>query len=569
MTERATVAVVGAGPTGITAATLLADHGVDCLVLDRFEDVYPQPRAVHLDDEIYRLLGRMGLADEFAAISRPARGLRLLDADNEVLTEFTRSEDRGIHGYPQASLFDQPELERLLRAGLARRPSARFRGNVEVTGIVRHEIAADGAVTVELTDRTTGEPDAVVADYVLGCDGANSVVREAIGARMTDLGFAQRWLVVDIATGVDLDQWEGVHQVCSSARAATYMRIGEDRYRWEFQLLEDESAADFPSVPDLRPLLRPWVGETPAEDLTLVRIAEYTFHARIANRWQAGPVFLLGDAAHLTPPFIGQGMGAGLRDAANLSWKLAGVLRGALPDSDLDSYERERRPHAEAMIRKAVKLGRVMTGGGKAGNLLRRTLAPRLHRLPGMNRLILDSQTPALRRSALVHTSSIRHGLTGQMCPNAPLDTATRLDDRAGGRFALVTDLPIRTGRRHAVEQAGVTVVQVAPTDPLGRWLAGGGAHAALIRPDATVLAAGATLQQTMAPLLRVTRRSGHPAEQETTGQPWRARQDANCAGLAGADHEKQAGQLSQCDAAQDQSQIRDISSATAAGVTP
>jgi 3-(3-hydroxy-phenyl)propionate hydroxylase len=159
------------------------------------------------------------------------------------------------------------------------------------------------------------------------------------------------------------------------------------------------------------------------------------------------------------------------------------------------------------MIRKAVKLGRIMTGGGRAGNLLRRTLTPRLHRFRGVNRMILDSATPPLQRSALVRTGivptgRIRHRLAGRLCPNAPLDDATRLDDLANGRFTLVTDLPIGTGRRHAAEQAGVTVIEVAPTDPLGKWLADGRAHAALIRPDSTVLAAGATVEQAMAPLL-------------------------------------------------------------------
>ncbi len=228
------VVVLGAGPTGITVATLLAQYGVDCLVLDRWTQVYPQPRAVHLDDEIFRIVARLGIADEFAAISRPALGLRLLDRSMTVLAEFSRDTALSRNGFPQANMFDQPEFEALLRTNLARYPRAELRGDVEVT-----DVSAAGAdrVRVTYTDRSDGTEHVVEADYVLGCDGANSIARRRIGARMDDLGFEQRWLVVDVATAADLDQWEGVHQVCDPHRAATYMRIGATRYRWEFRLL--------------------------------------------------------------------------------------------------------------------------------------------------------------------------------------------------------------------------------------------------------------------------------------------------------------------------------------------
>ena len=183
---------------------------------------------------------------------------------------------------------------------------------------------------VHFDDVESGNRQVIEADHVLGCDGANSVVRQAMGSRMIDLGFEQRWLVIDVETDADIRQWDGVHQVCDRRRAATYMRIGQRRYRWEFRLLDGERLSDFESMSDVHRLIAPWTRGTPREQLRLVRIADYVFRAQVADRWRRGGVFLLGDAAHLTPPFIGQGMGAGLRDANNLAWKLAGVIHRAL-----------------------------------------------------------------------------------------------------------------------------------------------------------------------------------------------------------------------------------------------
>src|ERR1700756_3412438 len=233
------VVIVGAGPPGVTAATLLPQQGIDCLVLDRWENVYTQPRAVHLDDEIYRIIGRLGIADEFATISRPTRGMQLRDRKMRVLAEFRREGHVSAHGYPQANMFDQPELEALLRANLKRYPHATLRANSEVTDIVRIDRQR---VQATFTDRVSGHEHHVEANYLLGCDGANSVVRASIGASMEDLKFQQRWLVVDVATCADLDQWDGVQQICDPHRAATFMRIGETRYRWEFRLLAGETA---------------------------------------------------------------------------------------------------------------------------------------------------------------------------------------------------------------------------------------------------------------------------------------------------------------------------------------
>jgi 3-(3-hydroxy-phenyl)propionate hydroxylase len=486
--EPVPVVIVGAGPVGVTAATLLGQYGVDCLLLDRWDGVFPQPRAVHLDDEIYRVLARLGIAEQFAAVSRPTRGLQLIDRNHRVFAVLDRAGDRGRHGHPQANMFDQPELEHLLRTNLKDQPTVSLRGNVEVTDVAQD---GQGRVQVDFTDRLIGEPESVLATYVLGCDGANSVVRTAIGSTMEDLRFEQRWLVIDVASQVELDQWEGVHQVCDPARAATYMRIGDTRYRWEFRLLEGETAADFESIEAVRPLIGPWVEGIACDQLELVRVAEYNFRAQLADRWRDRNVFLLGDAAHLTPPFVGQGLGAGVRDAMNLSWKIAGVLSGDLPQSVLDTYEVERKPHARALIRLAKLIGVSMTQGGRAGDLLRKAIAPRLHWIPGLRDRLLDGETPPLRRSALVEGRGLRKSLHGRLCPNALLTDGTRYDDVTRGGFVLVTGVPLSPQQRAVLAARGTEVLEVKPGSPQYKWLAAGKATAALVRPDFTVQGAG------------------------------------------------------------------------------
>ena len=480
------VIIVGAGPAGVTAATLLGQYGVDCLILDRWTGVYPQPRAVHLDDEIYRILARLGVADEFAAISQPSLGLQLRDNTMRVLAEFQRETTPGPHGYPKANMFDQPDLEAVLRDNLADYPTVTLRGNSEVTAI--HQDA--NTVRVEYTDRTTGEPRTVTAQYLLGCDGANSLVRAAIGSTMKDLGLEQRWLVVDVATDVDLAQWDGVHQVCDPTRAASYMRIGPTRYRWEFRLLDGESTADFDSLASLRPLLAPW---TATSELELVRVAEYTFRAELADRWRDRNVFLLGDAAHLTPPFIGQGMGAGLRDAMNLAWKLAGVLNSGLPDSVLDTYEQERKPHARTMILLALAMGKAMTEGGRFGDLLRRIIAPRLHHIPGIRATISHGATPALTRTELVQKSVRPYRLAGTLCPNPELD-GQRFDDVTGGRFTVVTTQTPTAAQSRLIAELGAVLVTAPTGSVLAHWLTSKRATVAIVRPDRTVMHAGRDL---------------------------------------------------------------------------
>jgi len=228
----------------------------------------------------------------------------------------------------------------------------------------------------------------------------------------------------------------------------------------------------------------------------LVRVTEYTFRAQTADRWRRGNIFLLGDAAHLTPPFIGHGMGAGMRDAMNLAWKVAGVISGDLPRAALDSYEQERKPHTRHMIRLALTVGWAMTAGGELGNLIRRLVVTRMKFVPGLRSKVIDSRTPALHRSAFVHRRHARRQLAGTLCPNPVLADGCRLDRVLGDGFALITAVPPDDTQHRLLNERGAVVHIAAPDGELADWLRRGRVTSAIVRPDRTVMWAGRDMRR-------------------------------------------------------------------------
>ena len=480
------VIVVGAGPAGCTAALLLADFGIPVTLLERHTQPHPLPRAVHLDDEVTRTLDRIGVSEEFLARSRPGSGLRLLDASHRVMAEFSRDHQPGMHGFPQANMFHQPDLEELMLARIEQHPLITFRRGAEVYGLDDDD--APGPAPVRVHARIGGETQTFTGPVVLGCDGANSTIRQLAGITMDDLGFTERWLVVDIQAPAGLDTWDGVEQICDPARAATFMQVTGDRYRWEFRLRDGEDEAGLITPAALGQLLQPWTGRDDLDGLQIIRSATYTFRAQMASRFRSGQIFLLGDAAHLTPPFIGQGLAGGLRDADNLAWKLAYVLTGRAGDDLLDTYDTERRPHATALVRKAVRVGWAMTGGQDRAAAVRRIALAAAVRSQRVCQAMGSTATPRLKAGALqpVPRRLLQSGIPaalrpGGLIPN-PLVSAgdgppVRLDAVLAGRTAVLTGRRPDAGLADFCRRHGLALVRISneadrpAADPDAGWI--------------------------------------------------------------------------------------------------
>ena len=480
--EAAEIVIVGCGPVGATLANLLGLQGITTLVLEREAQVYPLPRAVHFDDEVMRLLQTVGLAETMRGLVHVSPGMRFVDDHGRLLLDWSRPQELGPQAWHASYRFHQPELERVLRDGMGRFATVQRRARTDVFAI---DPAPDG-VTIRYEDLDAGRLATCRARFVVGCDGARSLVRRLIGAPMDDLGFHERWLVVDAILKrprPDLGDYSVQH--CSTRRPATYVRGTGSRRRWEIAMLPGDDDATIAQPARVFALLQPWVGP---DDVDLERIALYTFHSALASRWRNGPLLIAGDAAHLTPPFLGQGMCAGMRDAGNLAWKLARVLRGQSDETLLDSYQSERAPHVREYIELAVRLGGLINTKAIAAAL------------PGH---AADAAEPprmsSIRPRLGPGLASDWNGPSGQIAPQPRLADGTLLDDRVGYNFSMLLrpEMAAQVPAELADALARRSVAVVADDAPQPRaWLQALDAEAVIVRPDRYVLGAVRSVQE-------------------------------------------------------------------------
>ena len=435
-TLAADVIIVGAGPCGITLANHLGIHGVSTILVDSSPDVLDYPRAVGVDDEALRSWQTVGLADTLISDMIRYPPLRYHNSKGRCFAALRpRSQP---FGWPRRNMFLQPLLEATVRKGLTRFPQTTCLFGCSVDDL---EQTTEGVTANAVLE---GEPVVLKAQYLVGADGGRSTVRRLVGIELNGETNPSKWLVVDVQNDTLDEPFSGVY--CSPTRPHMSIDLPYGFRRFEFMLAPEDNEDEVQQPESLARLLQPHY----PQGMRLPHIKRsriYMHHSRIADRFRAGRVFLAGDAAHLQPPFFGQGMNSGIRDATNLGWKLAAVLKGNLAPHVLDSYEDERREHALAMVNFATWVGRLYQPRNRFTEMLRDVFFDMIQVLPSVRDYILQLRfkpMPTYTRGLILPRTSVggKHPAVGTMFMQPRVERrdkqVCRLDDALGSGFAVV-----------------------------------------------------------------------------------------------------------------------------------
>lgn len=464
------VAVVGLGPVGVALCNLLARSGLRVAGFDAFEGPYSLPRATHLDGQALRILQNLGVSDSLEPTLGVYTRMRFVNAGGDLLIDWPRSIEEGWQAWRDSNRFHQPALETVLREAAARYPNLSLHLGQRIDALSQND---EGATFVARSG--TGEGRLIGARYVVGCDGANSTVRTAVGGELESLGRPEQWLVVDLIANPGAPPLpEGTVQYCDPIRPITYIEAVGSRRRWEVMLSPGEDPARFAEPANVWSLISRWL--TP-DNAVIERAVVYTFRSVVAPTWRRGRFLLAGDAAHQTPPFLGQGLCAGLRDVANLAWKLAWVAKGEASEDLLDTYQMEMEPHVRAYIAEANRIGAIIQ---ERDPVRARQRDDTLRATPQ----VLQSARPRLGAGLGGDAAEPAGTLSAQ----PRLADGRRLDDIAPYGFILLATpgftADTSAKARALWRRAGVTVLEGEAT----LWLDSLGTRAVLIRPDRYIL---------------------------------------------------------------------------------
>lgn len=510
------VIICGLGPTGAILAGLLGQRGVQVAAFDKLPDLYPTPRAIVFDHEAMRVVQELGIADRVRRHTASYRPTEYRGARGQVIRRFDASPPPYRLGWEPSCVFDQPSFEREVRARLEEIANVAATWPAEVTSFKED----DEGVTVEVKT-----PDGMVssyrAAYLVACDGGSSPIRKQLGIELHDLGFEEPWIVID----VDVDERklpdlpQTLVQYCDPQRPATFIVGPGNHRRWEIMMSPGDRFSENLTDDELWPLLDRWI--KPGEG-RLRRAAAYRFHGLVAKQWRRGRVLLAGDSAHMTPPFLGQGMVQGIRDAQNLGWKLARVIQGESPDGLLDCYGVERRPHVEHTTQVAIELGRqicerdpekarvrdaslLAEQGGEPRTVVRQSL------IPGLEQGLIAGDTPGAGETFPQPWVSFKGA------------EARLLDDITGPVFLVVTTMVLDEAQQRELtgilasergrlvclgaaekqrDDAVLCLEEVTPV--IQPWLAGLDRWIAIVRPDHYVFGTASTVEETVALLQRL-----------------------------------------------------------------
>jgi len=499
--ERVDVLLVGMGPVGAVAANLLGRYGISTLVIDKAADMFLAPRAVVLDNEALRILQMAGLED--GAFATQASGE--LQMHSPVFGLYARADTAGhIDGQPRLVTFYQPELESVLRSRLEQYACVQMALSTELLDFSQDQQGVHATLR-----RGDGHILAVEAKFLIGADGAGSAVRRLAGLGFEGRSLTQDWLVVD---ALDVPKpIEHIEFFCDPYRPVTHLAAPGNRQRWQFMLRPGETREQMERPDTIRALLAPWCQ---ADDITIEHTAVHRFQARVVDHFSSGRVFLAGDAAHITPQLAGQGLVSGLRDVANLCWKLSWVIQQNAPLALLDSYDTERRPHARAIIRMALRMGQLVIPRNRLLAGAVHGLMALLQNLPGTrglfsilrfkpaNRFARGAFQPGRGGARLVRGGQLPQGLVRR----GPGASCIPSDEALGQKLTLIgfgcdAEAELPSELKAAWRRAGGHIVQLRHRGQPGHggqsWedmsdaLVPGAAPVgwvAVVRPDRTVL---------------------------------------------------------------------------------